>query len=197
MNSFEMNKILGAVLATCMGVVALNIASGAIFSAPKPAKPGYEIAVPEKASLGGSQQPAQQPPAVPLAQLIANADVERGNSSSQKCAACHTFDKGGKHGLGPNLWGIIGRAKGSAEGFAGYSPAMKAAGGQWTVQDLMDFVANPNEKVPGTFMAIFGGIARAQERADLMAYLNTLSDNPTPLRAAGPSGVQRADLSPR
>ena len=77
---------------------------------------------------------------------------------------------------------------------------MKAAGGNWTVSELMDFVKNPAEKVPGTFMAIFGGIPRAQERADLMAYLNNLSDNPGPLSrgAQGPSistGIQRADLS--
>ena len=132
MNSFEMNKILGAVLATCMGVVALNIASGAIFNSPKPAKPGYEIAVPDKADHG--QQPATpQAPEVDLKELFAKADMERGQSSAQKCAACHTFDKGGKAGLGPNLWGIVGRAKGSAAGF-NYSPAMKAAGGQCLIQ---------------------------------------------------------------
>ena len=183
MDSFELNKILGAVLATCLGVVAINIASGAIFSPPKPAKPGYEIAVPDKPAANGGQQPAQ-PQAVPLAQLLANADIERGRSSAQKCAACHTFVKGGAHGLGPNLWGIMGRAKGSVDGF-NYSPALKAAGGRWTVSELMDFVANPNEKVPGTFMAMFGGIARAGERADLMKYLNSLADNPAPLSAGG------------
>jgi len=198
MNSFEMNKILGAVLATCLGVVAINIASGAIFAPPKLVKPGYAITVPEKAPADHGQQPTQ-PPAVPLAQLLANADLERGQSSSQKCMACHTFDKGGKAGLGPNLWGIVGRAKGSVEGF-NYSPAMKVAGGQWTIPDLMEFVANPNEKVPGTFMAIFGGIPRAQERADLMAFLNSLSDNPAPLTRGAqgpsvPSGMQRAELS--
>jgi len=191
MNSFEMNKILGAILTTCLCVVALNIASGAIFSPPELAKPGYEIAVPDKAPADHGQQPPQ-PDAVPLDQLLAKADLERGQSSAQKCAACHTFNKGGPNGLGPNLWGIMGRARGSVAGF-NYSPAMKAAGGQWSVPELVDFVANPAMKVPGTFMAIFGGIPRAQERADLMAYLNTLSDNPGPLSIS--TGTQRADLS--
>jgi len=192
MNSFEMNKILGAILATCLGVVALNIASGAIFSPPKLAKPGYEIAVPDPHKPDPNQPVAAQAPALTLAELLAKADLERGQGSAQKCGACHTFDKGGKPGLGPNLWGVMGRAKGSAEGFGGYSPAMKAAGGQWTVSELFEFVSNPAEKVPGNFMP-FGGIPRAQERADLMAYLNSLADNPGPLSVS--SGTQRADLS--
>ena len=191
MNSFEMNKILGAVLATCLGVVALNIASGAIFSSPKLAKPGYEIAVPDTHKTDPNPVPNSDVLVVSLADLLAKADVQRGESSAQKCAACHTFTKGGANGLGPNLWGIMGRARASVAG-VNYSPTMKAAGGQWTVSELMEFIKNPAEKLPGNFMP-FGGIARDGERADLMAYLNSLADNPGPLTAT--SGTQRADLS--
>jgi len=184
MNSFEMNKILGAVLATCLGVVALNIASGAIFSSPKPAQTKVPDPIPDPI-------PKPETSTASLAELLAKADVQRGESSAQKCAACHTFPKGAPNGLGPNLWGVMGRARGSVAGVA-YSPAMKGAGGQWSVSELMEFVRNPAEKVPGNFMP-FGGIPRDQERADLMAYLNSLSDNPGPLSVS--SGTRRADLS--
>jgi cytochrome c len=198
MDSFELNKILGAVLGTCLFVVSLNIASGAIFAPTKPAKPGYEIVVPEKAPAGGPKEPAA--PEVPLAELLASADVGKGQSSAQKCAICHTFDKGGKNLIGPNLWGIVGRPKASEAGF-NYSAALKAKGGNWTIPDLMAFVANPKAMIPGTAMT-FSGIARPTERADVIAYLNSLGDNPAPLTKAAeapasPAGNQRADLTGR
>jgi cytochrome c len=196
MNSFEMNKVLGAVLGTCLGVVALNIASGAVFAPGKLDKSGYEIAVPEKAPAGGApKEPAQ--PEVPIGELLAKADVGKGQSSAQKCGICHTFDKGGKNLLGPNLWGIVGRPKASEPGFS-YSAGMKAKGGNWTVLDLMEFIAKPQAFVPGTAMT-FTGIPRASERADVVAYLNSLADNPTPLTkgAQAPSATQHAGLTDR
>jgi cytochrome c len=104
MDSFELNKILGAILGTCLCLLALNIAAGAIFTPAKPAKPGYEIAVPDKPSAGEPKGPAE--PEVPIEQLLAKADVGRGENSAKKCAACHTFNKGGRNLVGPNLWGI-------------------------------------------------------------------------------------------
>jgi cytochrome c len=198
MDSFELNKILGAVLGTCLFVVSLNIASGAIFAPGKLAKPGYEIAVPEKAPAGGPKEPAA--PEVPLDQLLASADVGRGQNSAQKCATCHTFDKGGKNLVGPNLWGILGRPKASLPGF-NYSAGLKAMGGNWTIPDLMQFIANPKAMVAGTAMT-FSGIPRATERADVIAYLNSLADNPAPLTKAAeaptsPAANQRAQLQAR
>ena len=188
MDSFELNKILGAVLGTCLGVLALNIAAGAIFAPEKPTKPGYEIAVPES-KPGGEAKPAE--PEVPIEQLLAKADVGRGESSAKKCAACHTFDKGGRPLVGPNLWGVIGRPKASQPGF-NYSPALKAKGGNWTIDDLNQFIANPRGFVPGTNMT-FAGIPRAGERADIIVYLNSLSDSPAPLpKAAEASGAPKA-----
>src|SRR5947207_2761185 len=181
MNSFEMNKILGAVLGTCLGLVALNIAAGAIFTPERPAKPGYEIAVPEKKAPGAAKEQPKQPE-VPLEQLLASADVSRGQSSAQKCSVCHSFERGGKTLVGPDLWGVVGRPKGSVPGF-NYSPAMKGKGGNWTIADLVQFIANPKDFVPGTAMT-FAGVPRASERADIVAYLNSLSENPAPLTKA-------------
>ncbi len=179
MDSFELNKILGAILGTCLGVLTINIAAGAIFAPVKPAKPGYDIVVPE-AKPGGEAKPAE--PEVPIEQLLAKADVARGENAAKKCAACHTFNKGGRPLVGPNLWGVVGRPKASEAGF-NYSAAEKAKGGNWSIADLNQFITSPRAYIPGTNMT-FAGIQRGGERADVIAYLNTLSDNPQPLPKA-------------
>ncbi len=181
MDSFEVNKIMGAILGTCLGVLALNIGANAVFHPEMPAKPGYEIVVPEKPTGGDPKEPAQQEP--PIEQLLAKADVGRGKTSANKCVSCHTFDKGGRNLVGPNLYGVIGREKGSVQGF-NYSAAFKKTmKGAWTPQEISDFVKNPKAMVPGTNMS-FPGISRAGERADLVTFLNSHSDNPLPLSKA-------------
>jgi cytochrome c len=180
MDGFELNKILGAILATCMFTLALNIAAGGLFAAKMPAKPGYEIAALE--TPGAGPGPATAQPDVPIGELLAKADVTKGASAAKKCIACHTFEKGGPNKVGPNLWGIIGRDKGTVPGFA-YSAGFKKMEGKWTVEDLNKFLANPKGMVPGTSMA-FIGLNRPAERADVIAYLNSLSDNPQPLQKA-------------
>jgi len=190
MSSFELNKILLAILGTCLGVLSINIAAGAIFTPAKPAKPGYDIVVPEQ-KPGGEAKPAEQEQQPPIEQLLAKADVSRGENSAKKCAACHTFNKGGRNLVGPNLWGVVGRPKASEPGF-NYSAALKGKGGNWTIDDLNHFITNPKAMVPGTNMT-FGGIQRPSERADLIAYLNSLSDNPAPLpKAAEAPGAAKA-----
>ena len=180
MDSFELNKIMGAILGTCLALLSLNIAANAIFHPVTPAKPGYVIAVPEKPAGDQKDAPAQQDP--PVEQLLASADLARGEVSHNKCIACHTFDKGGRSLVGPNLYGVIGREKGSVPGF-NYSAGFKKMKGPWTAQELSDFVKNPKVMVPGTNMT-FAGINRAGERADLIAFLNSKSDNPQNLKAA-------------
>ena len=193
MDSFELNKVLGAILGTCLGLLALNIAAGAIFAPIIPAKPGYEIAVPEQQQGGGTPKPAEQEQQ-PIAQLLANADPGRGENAAKKCAACHTFNKGGRPMVGPNLWGVVGKPKASEAGF-NYSAALKTKGGNWSIEDLNQFITNPRGYIPGTNMT-FAGIQRGTERADVIAYLNTLSDNPAPhpkaADAVGAPGAQPA-----
>jgi cytochrome c len=180
MDSFEINKILGAILSTCLVLLALNIAAGAMFTPPKPAKPGYEIAVVEYPAEGAKGEAPAAPE--PIEKLLASAAVDKGEQAAKKCQACHTFTKGGPNRIGPNLWGVVGRPKASEPGFA-YSDALKKKSGNWTIDDLSEFLANPRTFAPGTKMA-FVGLPRGSERADVIAYLNSLADNPAPLPKA-------------
>jgi cytochrome c len=192
MDSFELNKVLGAVLGTALVLLSLNITAGAIFAPHPPAKPGYAIAVVEQPK-GGPAAPAAAEE--PLPKRLASADVARGEQSAKKCAACHTFDKGGRNLVGPNLWGVIGRAKAAVQG-VNYSAAMKAKGGTWTPEELDTYLQNPRAMVPGTNMS-FAGIPRGSERADLITFLNSKSDNPVQLPKAADAGssVQQAGLA--
>jgi cytochrome c len=189
MNSFELNKILGAILGTCLFVLSLNIAADALFSAPPPAKPGYEIAVQEQSTGGGPAAAAQEEP---IEKLLASASIEKGENSAKKCQACHTFNKGEPNRVGPNLYGVVGRDKAAISGF-NYSAAMRAKGGKWTIEELNTYLQNPRGVVPGTTMT-FAGLPRGSERADVIAFLNSKSDSPAqlPKAAEAPSSGPRA-----
>jgi len=176
MDSFELNKILGALLGTCLVLLSLNFSANAIFAPVKPEKPGFDIAVKEPESKGPAA-PAE--PSKPIEELLASASVDKGQNSAKVCLTCHTFGKGEPAKVGPNLYGIVDRDRASFPGF-NYSAAMKAKGGKWTYDDLNSFLTDPKKFVPGTAMG-FAGIQNDSQRANVIDYLHTLADNPVPL----------------
>jgi cytochrome c len=180
MDSFELNKIIGAVLATCLVLLVTSFTANALFAPKLPEKPGFAIAA--KEAEGGAKEAAAAA-SEPIEKLLQTASVEKGAAASKVCQACHTFDKDGPNRVGPNLYGIVGDKKGEGRGGFNFSAPMKAKGGTWTIQDLNQFIANPKGYVPGTAMG-FAGVAKDGQRADLLAYLNSLSEHPAPLPTA-------------
>jgi cytochrome c len=195
MDSFELNKFLGALLGTCLVLLAVHIASGAIFAQPVPAKPGYVIEVKQEQSTTPGSQPAA-PAAVPIANLLASASVQEGEQTAKECELCHNLGKGQGAKIGPDLYGVVGRKVASEPGF-NYSDALKAKGGTWTFDALNVWLTNPRADVPGTLMT-FAGIDNEKQRANVIAYLNSNSDSPLPLpkAAQNPSGSSSAAATP-
>ncbi|MGS1016430.1 c-type cytochrome [Allosphingosinicella humi] len=170
------NTIAGWVLGA--GIVALGatIVTGEIFKPERPEKMGYPIEGVEAESDGGAA--AEQP----IAFYLASADPAKGAQVFKKCAACHTDTKGGPNGVGPNLWGALGKPHGHVPGFP-YSDALKSVPGVWDWDSMSAWLKSPKAYAPGTKMT-FAGLSKPEDRANLIAYLNTMSDSPLPLPAA-------------
>jgi cytochrome c len=189
--NLEMNKVAGAVLGTLLFTMALGIVSDAVYAPAALGKAGYDLPAAVEAS---AETAAPAAPSVPLPVLLAKADPKRGEADAKPCTACHNFEKGAAAKVGPPLWGVVDRPKGSVPGFA-YSDAMKAKGGTWTFEELDKFINNPKTYVAGTKMAYAGEKDEAKE-ADILAYLRTLSDNPVPLPVADAAAPQQKPADP-
>jgi cytochrome c len=195
MDSFEFNKIAGAVLGTLLFVMAVSVVSGGLFTPAKPAIPGYDLPSASPEGKGGAPAPE---PTLPLPELLAKADPAAGQRDAAICTTCHSFGKGEpSKTTGPNLWGIVGRVHAADKDFA-YSQAnqdLGAKGEKWTYDAIFNFIKGPRDYMPGTKMT-FAGMPKAEDRANVLAYLRTLSDNPEPLPTATaqaqPAGGQAA-----
>ena len=186
MDSFEWNKIIGAVLGTCMFVLVLKLASEAIFEVPPPAKPGYVVEGVAEATSGGGAAAAPAEEAPPdWGTVLPKADIASGKDISQRCQQCHDLSKGGPNKIGPNLWGIVDRPRATHPGFD-YSTAMMANHDPWTYDKLFKYLKLPAAMVPGTKMS-FAGLRSAQDRINLIAYLRTLADTPVPIPPPAPA----------
>ena len=197
MDSYEWNKIAGWVLAAAISVLGLSILTGYMFPTHAPEKPGYVVeGVEAEGEAGGAAAAAEKP----IEFYLASADVAKGEAQFKKCASCHTIDKGGASGIGPNLYGIVGNHHAHLGSF-GYSDAMKATAGKpWDWDALAHWIANPKKYIPGNKMS-FAGISKPEDRANLIAYLNSKSDKPLPIpavpaEAAAPAAAEAAPAAP-
>lgn len=171
------NTIAGWVLGAAIAALGLSIASGMAFSGHSPEKPGFAI-------VGETEGPVEQGP--PLEALLAAADLTKGEAVYAKCATCHTITPGGANGIGPNLHAKLGKPLASVPGF-NYSSALKAVGGTWGFQNMDAWLASPRKFANGTTMS-FAGLSNPEERANLIAWMNTQGSNlplpPVPAAAA-------------
>jgi len=196
MDSFEFNKIAGAVLGTLLFLMGLGIVTDSIFHVPLPKVAGYDLPSVQAEHAGGAAPAA--PPDVPVAELLAKADATKGEAVAKaQCSVCHNFEKGAPVKQGPTLYGVVERHVGSMPGFS-YSQAIQDVSKRdqtWTFDHLDHFIMNPRGYAPGTKMT-FGGLKSDTQRGNLLAYLRTLSDNPVPLPTAAPAAPAAPAAAP-
>ncbi|HET7084276.1 MAG TPA: cytochrome c family protein [Rhizomicrobium sp.] len=189
MDSFEWNKIIGAVLGTAIFIFVVRLVAEKIYEPEQPAKPGYVVeGVAEAPAGGGAAAPAEE--AMPdWGTVLASADVAGGKTISTKCEQCHDLSKGGPNKIGPNLFGVVDRPRASHEGFS-YSSAMKGKPGNWTYDELFKFIKAPGVDIPGTKMS-FAGLRSEKDRINLIAFLRSNADSPSPIPAPAPKAAEK------
>ena len=188
MDSFEWNKIIGAVLGTAIFIFVVRVVAENIYEPEKPAKPGYVVEGVVESAGGSSAAPAEE--TMPdWGTVLASADVVAGKTISTKCEQCHDLSKGGPNKIGPNLFGVVDRPRASHEGFA-YSSAMKGKPGNWTYDELFKFIKAPGVDIPGTKMS-FAGLRSDKDRINLIAFLRSNADSPAAIPAPAPKAAEK------
>lgn len=191
MGGMEFNKIFAALLVA--GIVAMmgGFIGKLLVHGEKPETDAYTIEVAEAAGPGG----AAEAKAEPILSMIAEADVTRGERVAKACAACHTFNKGGANGVGPNLYNVVGNVKDHMAGYA-YSGTLAQQGGNvWTYAELNKYLWKPKKYAPGTKMNYIG-LKKPEDRAALIAWLRTQADSPKALPSGGDIAAEAAELAP-
>lgn len=174
------NKIAAAVVAAGLLAMVAGSLSDILYQENVPAEPAYVIATGESASATAEAKPEEPAGPAPVADKLASADIARGEKLFRKCSACHNAEKGASAKVGPNLWNVVNSPKAANPDFGGYSSAMKDFGGDWSYEELNQFLYKPKDYISGTAMS-FSGFKKDSDRANIIAYLRTLSDNPAPL----------------
>ncbi len=178
MDSFEINKIIAAILLVVLLVIGIGKVSNIVFYVEKPKTPGYKVEVEQIASSSNSTTETIEEK-VDIAKLMSLGDVASGKKIFKKCAACHSIVKGGKNNIGPALYNVVGRKIGVVEDYK-YSKALASYDKEWTFEELNGYLIKPAKWIKGTKMA-FAGLRKEKDRASVIKYLNQNSDSPLPL----------------
>ena len=178
MDSFELNKIIAAILMVALLVIGLGKIADSVFYVKKPENPGYQVEV-ENQLTSITTKAAEVVEKIDIAAIMALGDVTSGEKIFKKCAACHSINKGGKNKIGPALYNVVGRAVGGVDDYK-YSKALASYGKEWTFEELNGFLLKPASYIKGTKMS-YAGLRKEKDRASVIKYLNQKSDSPKPL----------------
>ena len=179
MDSFEINKIVAAILLVALIVIGIGKLSDIIFYVEKPETPGYAVEIEQVSTNSEVSSPDKIEKKIDITALMAMGDIASGEKIFKKCAACHSIVKGGKNNIGPALYNVVGRKVGAISDYK-YSKALSEYNKEWTIEELNGYLIKPTKWIKGTKMA-FAGLRKEKDRASVIKYLNENSDNPIPL----------------
>jgi cytochrome c len=175
MDSFELNKIIAAVLMVVLLVIGLGKIADGVFHVKKPKNPGYQVEV-ESQLISGTSQATELVEKIDIVVIMALGDVASGEKIFKKCVACHSINKGGRNKIGPALYNVVGRAVGGVDNYK-YSKTLATYGKEWTFEELNGFLTKPSVYLKGTKMS-YAGLRKEKDRASIIKYLNQNSDSP-------------------